>query len=106
MSYALPRAPLASTLSIGIVGAGIGGLAAAVGLSQRGFTRVTVYEAAPAIAEVGAGIQVGTAEYKTLELKTHQQTGGAELLSHPERLWYLGRAQEKRGEAGPQQCET
>ncbi|GAA5885884.1 hypothetical protein JCM6882_004190 [Rhodosporidiobolus microsporus] len=54
----LPRAALASSLNIGIVGAGIGGLASAVGLASRGFQHVTVYESAPEIGEVGAGIQV------------------------------------------------
>ncbi|TKA56907.1 hypothetical protein B0A53_01308 [Rhodotorula sp. CCFEE 5036] len=54
---ALPRAVL-SNLSVGIVGAGIGGLATAVGLAGRGFKRVTVYESAPEVGEVGAGIQV------------------------------------------------
>ncbi|BGP16355.1 hypothetical protein JCM10213_004896 [Rhodosporidiobolus nylandii] len=54
----LPRAPLASSLNIGIVGAGIGGLASAVGLAARGFQHVTIYESAPEIGEVGAGIQV------------------------------------------------
>lgn len=33
--------------------------ASAVGLVSRGFRHVTVYEAAPEIGEVGAGIQVG-----------------------------------------------
>ncbi|GAA6040191.1 hypothetical protein JCM8097_004174 [Rhodosporidiobolus ruineniae] len=54
----LPRAALASTLNVGIVGAGIGGLASAVGLASRGFQNVTIYESAPEIGEVGAGIQV------------------------------------------------
>ena len=38
-----------------IVGAGIGGLAAAVGLRRAGWS-VTVLERAPVIAEVGAGL--------------------------------------------------
>lgn len=42
---------------IAVLGAGIGGLAAALALAQRG-ARVVVYEQAPEIAEVGAGIQV------------------------------------------------
>lgn len=58
MPSILPEPPLASTLRIGIVGAGIGGLAAAVGLAQRGFTQVTILEAAREISEIGAGIQV------------------------------------------------
>lgn len=42
---------------IAIIGAGIGGLAAALALHQRG-ARVTVYEQAEAISEVGAGLQI------------------------------------------------
>jgi len=42
---------------IAIVGAGIGGLTAALALLQRGID-VDVYEQAPALAETGAGVQV------------------------------------------------
>ncbi|RZL60819.1 MAG: FAD-binding protein, partial [Variovorax sp.] len=41
-----------------VVGGGIGGLASALALSQRGH-RVDVFEQAPAFTEVGAGIQLG-----------------------------------------------
>ena len=41
-----------------IAGGGIGGLAAALGLAQRGF-RVTVLEQAHEFGEIGAGIQLG-----------------------------------------------
>ncbi len=44
-------------LRIGVVGAGIGGLAAALDLARRG-NEVTVFERASAFGEVGAGIQV------------------------------------------------
>jgi salicylate hydroxylase len=40
-----------------VVGGGIGGLAAALALSQRG-AQVTVLEQAPALIEVGAGLQI------------------------------------------------
>jgi salicylate hydroxylase len=40
-----------------IIGAGLGGLAAAAVLLERGH-RVRVYEQAPALAEIGAGIQI------------------------------------------------
>ncbi len=43
--------------SVAIVGGGIGGIAAALSLLQAGFD-VHVYERAPAISEVGTGIQV------------------------------------------------
>ncbi|EJD02574.1 FAD/NAD-binding domain-containing protein [Fomitiporia mediterranea MF3/22] len=49
------NAPL--TLDIIIIGCGLGGLAAAHALGQAGH-RVTIVESAPAIGEVGAGIQV------------------------------------------------
>jgi salicylate hydroxylase len=41
-----------------IAGGGIGGLAAALGLARKGF-RATVLERAPALGEIGAGIQLG-----------------------------------------------
>jgi salicylate hydroxylase len=42
---------------IAIVGAGIGGLTAAIGLARAGFAP-TVYEQAPSLGEVGAGLSV------------------------------------------------
>jgi 2-polyprenyl-6-methoxyphenol hydroxylase-like FAD-dependent oxidoreductase len=45
------------TISIGVVGAGIGGLAAALSLLRAGFD-IHVFEQARALREVGAGIQV------------------------------------------------
>ena len=45
-------------IKIGIVGAGLGGMTAAVALQQRGFD-VTVYEQSPVLGEIGAGITVG-----------------------------------------------
>jgi 2-polyprenyl-6-methoxyphenol hydroxylase-like FAD-dependent oxidoreductase len=46
-----------ASLNIAIVGGGIGGLAAALALRQAGF-QATVYERAPVITEVGAGLGV------------------------------------------------
>lgn len=43
--------------SITVLGAGVGGLTAAIALAQRG-ARVSVLEQAPEISEVGAGIQI------------------------------------------------
>ncbi len=53
------------TLKIAIVGAGIGGLAAARALRLRGFD-VDVYERAARLGEVGAGLQLGPNAYKVL----------------------------------------
>lgn len=50
----VPRAK--TPLEVVIVGAGIGGMAAALALGQRGH-RVIVLESAPKLMEVGAGIQ-------------------------------------------------
>jgi salicylate hydroxylase len=52
-------------LRIVIVGAGIGGLAAAVALRQRGF-EVELHERSPKLEEVGAGLQVGPNAVKVL----------------------------------------
>ncbi|WP_235973966.1 FAD-dependent monooxygenase [Parasphingopyxis marina] len=46
-----------NNLAIGIVGGGIGGLTAALALLRRGF-KVSVYEQAPVLQEVGAGLQI------------------------------------------------
>src|SRR5580692_9686862 len=51
--------------SLGIVGAGMGGLAAAATLRQVGFD-VRVYEQAPAFARVGAGVQMMPNSMKVL----------------------------------------
>jgi salicylate hydroxylase len=48
---------MAARLNIAIIGGGIGGLFAANALLSKGL-RVTVYEQAPAIGEVGAGVYV------------------------------------------------
>lgn len=45
-------------LRIAIVGAGIGGLSAAVAIKKAGFDSVTIYEQSKVITEVGAGIQI------------------------------------------------
>jgi salicylate hydroxylase len=50
--------PRIAPLRIAVVGAGLGGLTAAVALRQAGFD-VDVYEQAPALTEVGGGINMG-----------------------------------------------
>ena len=52
-------------LRIIIIGAGIGGLAAARALNLRGH-EVEVYERATTLGEVGAGLQVGPSAVKVL----------------------------------------
>jgi salicylate hydroxylase len=48
-----------SSSSIIVIGGGIGGLTTALALLQRGFD-VVVYEQAPVLREVGAGVQIGS----------------------------------------------
>ncbi|MGH6767924.1 MAG: FAD-dependent monooxygenase [Xanthobacteraceae bacterium] len=48
---------MAEVQTIAVVGAGLGGLTAAIALRQRGFD-VTVYEQADRLGEIGAGIQL------------------------------------------------
>src|SRR5215813_13787795 len=49
---------ISRALHIAVIGAGIGGLTAAVALRQAGFD-VNVYEQAPELTEVGGGINLG-----------------------------------------------
>jgi salicylate hydroxylase len=56
---------MARALRIAVIGAGIGGLAAACALRQRGF-EVEVYERAAELGEVGAGLQLGPNAVKVL----------------------------------------
>lgn len=49
-----------------VAGAGIGGLAAALGLANKGFT-VTVLEQTSALGEIGAGIQIGPNAFHALD---------------------------------------
>ena len=53
------------TLSVAIVGGGIGGLTAARALRQRGF-EPRVYEAAPELKEIGAGVALHPNAMKAL----------------------------------------
>jgi salicylate hydroxylase len=56
--YFAPAAPMTKQqLDIAIVGAGIGGLTAALALTRAGFA-VRVFEQAPVLAEVGAGLSL------------------------------------------------
>jgi salicylate hydroxylase len=80
-------------VSVGVVGGGIGGLAAALSLRHAGFD-VQVYEQAAALGEVGAGIQISPNASRLL----HRLGLGAELartgvrpLAWHQRRWDDGR---------------
>jgi salicylate hydroxylase len=80
-------------LSVGIVGGGIGGLAAALSLLQRGFD-IHVYEQAREFAEVGAGIQVSPNASRVLHrlgLADALARMGVRPLAWRQRRWDDGR---------------
>jgi salicylate hydroxylase len=68
--------------AIAVVGGGIAGLAAALALARRG-ARVEVFEQAPALGEVGAGLQVSPNGVAVLEALGLGETVAA-LASRPE----------------------
>jgi salicylate hydroxylase len=93
-------------MRIGVVGAGIGGLTAALGLLRRGFD-VEVYEQAPELKEVGAGLQVSSNGSHVLDavgvldevLKASFSPAGKQV-----RLWNTGQTW-KLFDLGPESVE-
>src|SRR5215468_12535264 len=80
-------------LSIAIIGGGIGGLTAAVGLRQAGF-EVDVYEQAPELTEVGGGINMApnaTRVLRRLGLAEGLDREGVRPLNTHQRRWQDGR---------------
>ena len=56
---------MSRTLRVAVIGGGIGGLVAARALRRRGI-EVRVYEAAPELREIGAGVALGPNAMKAL----------------------------------------
>jgi 2-polyprenyl-6-methoxyphenol hydroxylase-like FAD-dependent oxidoreductase len=80
------------TLSIAILGAGIGGFATAALLARQGH-RVRVYEQAPAFARVGAGIQMAPNATKVLRALGVEDTLRQTAFQSPRmvsRVWDTG----------------
>ncbi|MBO0691928.1 MAG: FAD-dependent monooxygenase [Acidimicrobiaceae bacterium] len=78
---------------IAIIGGGIGGVSAAHALSRRGF-EVTVFEAAPELKEIGAGVALGPNAMKvlrSLDLEDAVRAVGWEREFQVSRHWRTGR---------------
>jgi salicylate hydroxylase len=83
----------ATGTSVGIIGGGIGGIAAALSLLRAGFD-VHVYERAAAISEVGAGIQVSPNASRILHrvgLAEELSRMGVRPMAFHQRRWDDGR---------------
>ncbi|HEY6027333.1 MAG TPA: FAD-dependent monooxygenase [Pseudolabrys sp.] len=81
-----------SDLRVMIAGAGIGGLTAALALLQRGFD-VDVYEQAPELRELGAGIQIaanGSRVLIALGLEERLRPLVCEAAAKEVRIWNTG----------------
>src|ERR1051325_8076818 len=84
-------------LRIGIIGAGIGGLTAAVALQQAGFT-VDIYEQASELTEVGGGINRASNAVRVLRrlgLRPGLDRDGVQPLVTHQRRWQDGRTLQK-----------
>lgn len=67
-------------LKVAVIGGGPGGLATAIAISKIPNVKVTIYEKAKVLREVGAGISIGQNTWNVLEL-----LGAADILTsgHP-----------------------
>src|SRR3712207_1674387 len=83
-------------MNVAIVGGGIGGMALALSLHDAGFADVEVYESAPAVKELGVGINVlphavrELAELGLLDALSDVGIPTAELVyysKHGHRIW-------------------
>src|SRR3546814_16312870 len=77
-----------------VVGGGLGGLTAALALLKQGF-RVTVLEQAPALGEVGAGVQLSANATRVLRLLGMEgvvAASGAQPSGKEIRLWNTGQS--------------
>lgn len=57
-----------NTISVAIVGGGIGGLSLALGLLKHSQIDFQIYEAAPSFGEIGAGVAIGPNAQRALKL--------------------------------------
>jgi salicylate hydroxylase len=83
---------MAVNKSVAIVGGGIGGLTAALALIRRGID-VDVYEQAPELKELGAGVQIssnGTRVLYALGLGEAIERVGVIVAGKEIRLWSTG----------------
>src|SRR6478736_450831 len=90
-------------MNIAVIGGGIGGLSAALHLLAAGFD-VQVYEQAPRITEIGAGIQVSPNASRLLirlGLKAALDAAGVRPLAVHQRRWDDGRTLQ-RAPLGPE----
>src|ERR1700719_3784443 len=80
-------------LKVAIIGAGIGGLAAAIAMRRRGI-EVALYERSQKLEEVGAGLQIGPNGFKVLRalgLEDELMANAFEPLSIMSITWDEGR---------------
>jgi len=88
---------------IAVIGGGIGGLTAAQALLQRGF-EVSVYEAAPELKEIGAGVALGPNAMKALRslgLEAAVRDVAWESEYQLLRNWRTGRIIQRTPRTGP-----
>ncbi len=90
-------------MKIAVIGGGIGGLSAALGLLKAGFD-VQVYEQAPLFGEIGAGIQISPNASRLLRrlgLGAALEKYGVRPVAVDQKRWDDGRTLQ-RGILGPE----
>ena len=94
---------MARTARIAVIGGGIGGLTAAQALLRRGF-EVSVYESAPELKEIGAGVSLSPNAMKALRsLELEDAVRDVAYVSEYQYLrnWKTGAVIQKTARSGP-----
>lgn len=70
---------------VAVIGAGLGGLAAAIGIARAGY-KVTILEQAPVLGEVGHDLIMNSVDADSRALDWRRHTNSSQFFAYPQTL--------------------